>query len=507
MVKLYPSAPVYALTTVYVPAVQERMRFLPTLSGPHSLQMEAVALIYVPKNCVYMPEPSSGDHYTLLPLTRDKDICIGALSTFAAAKLTVASTHSSSSMGVHLKLPGRFGPNLDNEGLISELALCHGPIWKNADLLVRGDDCRPLLENGDPVLMESLIKVAPIDQFTPLNCTALTNVGYEPKFANDTFAFRESVAEMRQRLDRTRAEAAKQTAAEQKMAEPMITEECHQVALAAARVPMYTSKTSNIEVTPMPDVQFIEPEKYRSFLGIKPDKGDKVTTASAGTQAQAPRDSAAMDTAPAPAETMTGAEGTQRPLDPRCLCQVLGEMNDSLEHLERGYFDCFHETVKATQEVLADINEIDATYIDTVLTAMAKWQMDITLAITDMHTDDCAVWDANRNAIDESTQKFGEICEASHIKCANACEAHQKAVVAGDEKDPVLELLDRVLIKTRQVVNRAVENFQKQFEEALVPRMPAKHLPILVSNAYNTISQFRMIIWQMSASCPCGMIT
>ena len=98
--------------------------------------MEAVALIYMPKNCMYMPEPSSGDHYTLLPLTGDKDICIGALSTFTAAKLMVASTHSSSGMGVHLKLPGRFGPDLDNEGLISELALCHGPIWKNANLVV-----------------------------------------------------------------------------------------------------------------------------------------------------------------------------------------------------------------------------------------------------------------------------------------------------------------------------------------------------------------------------------
>ena len=189
MVKLYPSMPVYALTTVYVPTVQESMRFLPALSGLHSLQMEAVTLIYMPKNCMYMPEPSSGDHYTLLPLTGDKDICIGALSTYAAAKLTVASTHSSSSMGVHLKLPGRFGPNLDNERLISKPALCHGPIGKNADLMVRGDDGRPLLENGDPVVMESPIKVAPIDQFTPLNCTALTNVGYEPKFANRRLHF------------------------------------------------------------------------------------------------------------------------------------------------------------------------------------------------------------------------------------------------------------------------------------------------------------------------------
>ena len=72
-------------------------------------------------------------------------------------------------------------------------------------------------------------------------------------------------------------------------------------------------------------------------------------------------------------------------------------------------------------------------------------------------------------------------------------------MVAGDEKDPVIELLDRVLIKTRQAVNKAVENFQKQFEEVLVPRMPAEHLPILVSNAYNTVSQFRMTIWRMVA--------
>ena len=499
MVKLYPSAPVYALTTVYVPTVQERMRFLTALSGLHNLQMEAVTLIYMPKNCMYMPEPSSGDHYTLFPLTGDKDICIGALSTFTAAKLTVASTHSSSGMGVHLKLPGRFGPDLDNEGLISKPALCCGPIWKNADFVVRGDDGRPLLENGDPVAMESPIKVALIGQFTPLNCTALTNVGYEPKFMNDTFAFRESVTEMRQCLDRTRAEAARQTAAEQKAAEPMITKECHQEALAAARVLMYASKTSNIEVAPMPGMQFVDPAKYRSFLGIKPDKGEEVTTASAGTLAQAPRDSATMDTVPAPTETTTGVEGTQHPLDPRSLCQVLGEMNDSLEHLERGYFDCFHKTVKATQEVLADINEIDATYIDTVLTVMVKWQKDVTLAITDMYTDDCVVWDAKHNAIDEATQKFGETCEASRIKCAAAHEACQKAVVAVDEKDPVIELLDWVLVKMRQAANRAVENFQKQFEEALVPRMPAEHLPILVSNPYNTVSQFCLTIWWMVA--------
>ena len=375
----------------------------------------------------------------------------------------------------------------------------HGPIWKNADFVVQGDDGRPLLENRDPVAMESPIKVAPIDQYTPLNCTALTNVGYEPKFANDAFAFRETVTEMWQHLDRTKAEAAKQTAPEQKATEPMITEVCHQEALAATHVPMYASKTSNIEVALMPGMQFVDAAKYGSFLGIKQDKGEEVTTASAGTPAQAPKDSAAMDTAPPLAETMTGVKGAKRPLDPRCLCEALGEMNNSLEHLEQGYFNCFHETVKATREVLADINEIDATYVDTVLMAMAKWQKDVTLTITDMYTDDCVVLDAKCNTIDEVTQKFGEMREASRIKHAAACEARQSAVVEGDKKNPVIELLHRVLVKMREAANKAVEAFQKQFEEALVPRVPAEHLPILVSNAYNTISQFHMTIWQMMA--------
>ena len=35
---------------------------------------------------MYMAEPSSGDHYTLLSLTGGKDITIGALSAFVAAK-------------------------------------------------------------------------------------------------------------------------------------------------------------------------------------------------------------------------------------------------------------------------------------------------------------------------------------------------------------------------------------------------------------------------------------
>ena len=185
----------------------------------------------MPKSCIYMPEPSSGDHYTLLPLTGDKDICIGALSTFAAAKFTVASKHSGSNMGVHLKLPPSFGPDVNSDDLINEPALCCSPIWKNADLMVHSNGRCPLLVDGEPVAMESPIKVASMDQFTLLQCTTLTNMGYEPKFMNDAFAFRETVTEMWQCLDREKAEAT-----EKKPSEPMITEDRHQEALTTAKL-------------------------------------------------------------------------------------------------------------------------------------------------------------------------------------------------------------------------------------------------------------------------------
>ena len=93
---------------------------------------------------------------------------------------------------------------------------------------------------------------------------------------------------------------------------------------------------------------------------------------SAGSLAQAPKDTATMKTEPPLAETTTGVRGAMGPPDPERLCEVLGWMNNSLEHLERGYFNYFHETVKATREVLADINEVDATYVNTVLVAMGK---------------------------------------------------------------------------------------------------------------------------------------
>ena len=66
--------------------------------------------------------------------------------------------------------------------------------------------------------------------------------------------------------------------------------------------------------------------------------------------------------------------------------------------------------------------------------------------------------------------------------------------MAGDENDPIVKLLDWVLVKMREAVNLMVVAFQKHFKEALVPHVPAKHQPVLVSCAYSTVSQFCMAI-------------
>ena len=67
--------------------------------------------------------------------------------------------------------------------------------------------------------------------------------------------------------------------------------------------------------------------------------------------------------------------------------------------------------------MLADINEVDPTYVDTVLVTMGKWQKDVTLVIADMHTDDCAVWDAKHKAIDEATRVWEVMRSQSHQVC------------------------------------------------------------------------------------------
>ena len=109
---------------------------------------------------------------------------------------------------------------------------------------------------------------------------------------------------------------------------------------------------------------------------------------STGVPTQHPQGSAAamVTEPPTTGETPSGNPGTE--CDPTHLCEALALMTNSLEHLKDGYFACFEATVKATREVLADLNGVDVTYINTVLDVMRAWQTTVILAVMDMWTDD-----------------------------------------------------------------------------------------------------------------------
>ena len=73
----------------------------------------------------------------------------------------------------------------------------------------------------------------------------------------------------------------KTEAAKKKPPEPIINKEHHQEALATAWTPMFASKSSDIQVAPMPGVEFIDAAKYRAYLGVKDNQGEEAATASA----------------------------------------------------------------------------------------------------------------------------------------------------------------------------------------------------------------------------------
>ena len=174
-----------------------------------------------------------------------------------------------------------------------------------------------VLVNGEPMATESPITVVRVDQYMPVDCRAWTNMVYEPKFANDAFAFQESVAEMRQCLDRAKADSVKT-----KPPEPVVTDDVHQEALAMARTPMFVSKSSNIEVAPMLGVEFVDSVKYRAFIGARSEPGENAAMASAGPMACAPQDMMTISTATAGDEVITIEEVTnpQCQRDANCLC-------------------------------------------------------------------------------------------------------------------------------------------------------------------------------------------
>ena len=112
---------------------------------------------------------------------------------------------------------------------------------------------------------------------------------------------------------------------------------------------MFTSKSSDIQVVMPEGMESVDPVKYHIFLGVGPmpdsgmsttskqAQGEQAVTASTGAPAQHPQGLAVTQATEAPTTGRTPTGGSGAECDPTCLCEVLGLMTNSLEHLQDRY--------------------------------------------------------------------------------------------------------------------------------------------------------------------------
>ena len=105
-------------------------------------------------DCPYMPEPSTGEHYTLLPVSGDANVTHGPVGDFAAAVLAMGSTHLQIGARLVVKLPGSFTHHSGDTGLVEEEVFQRGSIWENTNLVERDGDNSPVVRNGRTIALE-----------------------------------------------------------------------------------------------------------------------------------------------------------------------------------------------------------------------------------------------------------------------------------------------------------------------------------------------------------------
>ena len=194
----------YGLTVVYLPSRQQRLTMGSALEAVFKTEGNAIALAGMPKDCsdcAYMPEPSNGEHYTLLPVSGDAAVTHGLVGDFAAAQLAKGSVHLQIGSQTEVKLPGSFTHDSGNSGLVDEEVYQRGPIWANKNLVERDEDDTPVIRNGRTVAIEREVRVAGIDVYTDTKVhKPLTLVACLPKHLLDDDEFTESVSEMEARI-------------------------------------------------------------------------------------------------------------------------------------------------------------------------------------------------------------------------------------------------------------------------------------------------------------------
>ena len=383
----------------------------------------AVALAGMPKDCsdcAYMPEPSNGEHYTLLPVSGDAAVTHGPVGDFAAAQLAKGSVHLQIGSQTEVKLPGSFTHDSGSSGLVDEDVYQRGPIWANKDLVEREEDNTPVIRNGRTIAIEREVRVAGIDVYTDTNVhKPLTLVACPPKYSPDDDEFTESVSEMEARiLGQIEEERKAQWEGRVRRGKPQEGETDVMDTTTAAGDPSAIPGT-NLHVVP-PEGSTMEhfPQVGQPIVDLTGAPDDVAAAANQGLPAAQPPGA-------------TGGRGVQisdeELANQLTLFQCLDAMNRDLFILEEGYFKCVDAVRKVVKKISADLDALEDAYVKSVMASLAKWQATGANALQAMHTASVQEWDTRHKELIKATVEFRNEClEADTEQSKGMTELYQQ---------------------------------------------------------------------------------
>ena len=483
----------YGLTVVYLPSRQQRLTMALALEAVFKTEGNAVALAGMPKDrsdCAYMPEPSNGEHYTLLPVSGDAAVTHGPVGDFAAAQLAKGSVHLQIGSQTEVKLPGSFTHDSGSSGLVDEDVYQRGPIWENKNLVERNEDNTPVIRNGRTIAIEREVGVAGIDVYTDTNVhKPLTLVACPPKYSPDDDEFTESVSEMEARiLGQIEEERKAQWEGRVGRGKPQGGETDVMDTTTAAGDPSAIPGT-NLHVVP-PEGSTMEhfPQVGQPVVDLTGAPDDVAAAANQGLPAAQPPDA-------------TGGRGVQisdeELANQLTLFQCLDAMNRDLFILEDGYFKCVDAVRKVVKQISADLDALEDAYVKSVMASLAKWQATGANALQAMHTASVQEWDTRHKELIKATVDFRNEClEADTEQSKGMTELYQQ-IADGTRQDPAVAIIEASSEETRKITDKTSDEYHEAIKKSLMGRVPYAMLPTVVASTHTVMMMFRMAVWRL----------
>ena len=483
----------YGLTVVYLPSRQQRLTMASALEAVFKTEGNAVALAGMPKDCAdcaYMPEPSNGEHYTLLPVSGDTGVTHGPVGDFAAAQLIKGSVHLQIGTHTEVKLPGSFTHDSGDPGLVDEVVFQRGPIWENKSLIERNQDDSPVIRNGRTIAIEREVMVSGLYVYTDTEVhKPLTLVACPPKHSPDDDEFTESVSEMEARIVEQMEEERK-TQWQERVGRGKLQE-------GDADVGDTTTTAGDPSAIPGTDLHALPPEGStmrhfppvgRPVVDLTGTADDRAADANQGSQAGQP-------------PSATGGRAAQisdeELANQLTMFQCLDAMNRDLYILEGGYFECVDAVRKVVKQISADLDALEDAYVKSVMASLAKWQASGASALQAMHTASTQEWDARHKELIQATVEFRNECLEADTGQSKGMAELYKEIADGTRQDPAVAIVEAASKETRTITDKASEEYHEAIKKTLMGRVPYAMLPTVVSSTHTVMMTFRTAVWRL----------